>query len=542
MRLLGIPTAPSRIVALALSAGAAAALGCGAAVLFTTPPRPVTPEADTAYTSTRSVTALATDASGLWIATRGGILYRSRAGEWRHFTRQNGLPSHEVRELRSAEGTFSALFPRHSATWKDGKWLASPRRATEAGRSPGETCVAEWQGRECVATVTGLRVKEGDTWREFPLPRSRGTHVSALLPRGEQLWAALFGDGIWAFDGAAWAPLDLKLPPEAREITAMLDDGATLWVGTRSEGVWSGVDGRWTQWLQPDEPIDHNVQALATYGGSLFTSTLESGLAAKTRYGWRRYGAGQIASDAPRQMVRFRASLYLRHGNGRLDRLEGESWSRDIGARLPRRQVSALAADGDRLYAAQWGGWSEYDGREWIHHLNLPELQGLPITCLLPAGETLWVGTQGRGLAEVHRPSGTVRWHDERHGLPDDWVTVLGRTGQTICAGTFVGGLAWKSGDRWTVTPELEGENVTDLAEDRPDGLFIATRSGLWRRTADDRVERLNDRIPYLDTETQALHRVGSGLWVGTRTGLFFLTEATLREPKQTARLPERRR
>jgi ligand-binding sensor domain-containing protein len=172
---------------------------------------------------------------------------------------------------------------------------------------------------------------------------------------------------------------------------------------------------------------------------------------------------------------------------------------------------------------AQWGGWSEYSGREWTHYLTLPELQGLAVTTLLPDGDSLWIGTQQRGIAEYAHSTGQLRWHDDRGGLPDDWIKYLSRQGDTLCAGTFIGGLAYRDDEGWTAESILLGEEVTALATGAEGSLFIGTRKGLWRRQVDGTLAKIER--PFLDEEVQALQVDGAHLWVGTRTGLFVLKD-----------------
>jgi ligand-binding sensor domain-containing protein len=485
------------------------------------------------FTSTRQVTSLAmADGGEVWVGTSGGLLRGRPDGAWEKFTRLDGLPAHEARQIRVEPEGVTAVFASARAAWRAGDWCVEspPRRLEDVELVEGQTSAATWRGAPIAATLTGLRWREGGSWREVALPASsRGTHISALLPRGPELWAGLFGDGLWAFDGDGWQPVRTGLPARACEITALAGAGETLWLGTRREGLWEHAGAAWRQRLQPDEPYDHNCQALTMYRGQLFASTLEDGLAVKTEEGWRHLGGGVLSSDAPRQMVEFAGMLYLRHGSGKLDRCAGGRWSRNVLSWLPRRQVSALAADGRRLYVAQWGGWSEFDGRAWTHFLKVPGLQGLPITTLFPDGGRLWIGTQGKGLAEFTRTTGALRWHDERHGLPDDWVTSVARAGDALYAGTYAGGPARWMGKRWAQVPELARQNVTAVVPDAAGGVFVATRGGLWQYGPDGAVASLQPRAPFLDREVQALCAVREGLWVGTRTGLYFLSNGTLR-------------
>jgi ligand-binding sensor domain-containing protein len=90
-----------------------------------------------------------------------------------------------------------------------------------------------------------------------------------------------------------------------------------------------------------------------------------------------------------------------------------------------------------------------------------------------------------------------------------------------LYAGTFVGGLARFDGAKWHVFPELRGQNVTALEVNERGALYIATRYGLWRRRGDGTLARLPHDVA--DSEVQALCAVHGGMWIGTRTGLYFL-------------------
>lgn len=319
--------------------------------------------------------------------------------------------------------------------------------------------------------------------------------------------------------------MEVGLPEKARDITALASDGGALWVGTRRDGLWRCDDKTWTQFLQPDEPYSHNVQCIAAYRGSMYFSTLEDGLVVRSGGKWSYAAAPVTSSGAPRQMVEFGGSLYVRQTDGKVDRLDGDKWSLDVFRDLPRKQAYALASDGKRLYVGQWGGWSEFDGKTWTHHLKHSELQGIEITAILPEKKTVWIGTQGRGLAEVDRSSGTVRpstklrMHDERDGLGDDWVRCIARAGGTLYVGTFVGGLFAGNGNAWVHVPNIEGPEITDLKTEPSGTLIVATRVGVYRLAPDGAVSRLDARI----TEAQALCPSADGLWIGTRMGAWLI-------------------
>ncbi len=572
---------PAASVWAAAACGAAAFSGC-ALVAASPGPDAFSPTEDAVFTATRQVTSLVVEADGtLWAGTTGGVLRRRPDGAWRKWTRRDGLPSHETR-VAIQNGCVMVATPRGVAAWRGEQWLLKSRDAQVWNQHKTQ---AMWRGELALARIDGLSLGHGKAARLVALPASSGTHISALLVprmkdiatskaasapdasaktvRDAKLWAALFGDGLWELsDKGAWQHLDIGLPAEAREITALAADAkhGLLWVGTRRAGVWRGElkTRQWTQFLQSDEPFDHNVQSLALFRGELMMSTLEDGLTMRGGAGWHHLSSAEragalragrnaeeespnstlhaarpalsLSSVAPRQMVEFGGKLLLRHGNGKVDRFDGETWTRDVWARLPRPQVFSLAADRDRVYIGKWGGWSEWDGAQWTHFLRLPELQGLVVVALCADGDTLWIGTQSRGLAEYSHKTGALRWHDERHGLPDDWITCLQKVGDTLYAGTFVGGLARldpakgnEAGARWTTASELQGENVTALEVDGKGGLYAATRNGVWHQAASGAPIKMNEQATWLDSEVQALCATPRGLWIGARTGLSFV-------------------
>lgn len=497
------------------------------------------PVQSASWTSTRDVSGLLLSGDGsLWASTRGGVLRRDAKGRWRKWTRRDGLPSHEARAVeRAADGRISVLFPQHSATWDSAAstWnvqaLPTPAPAVEGD---GEQAArvesrARWRGQACVASLDGLQIGA----RKVALPSSEGTHISALLAQSDGLWAAMFGDGLWKWDGKSWSRPQIQLPNAAREVTALAGSESDLWLGTRRAGVWHRRGKAWTQHIQGDEPLDANVQSLALFGGVLWASTLEDGLQARTLGGWKHFGSPTLSSDAPRQMAVFGGALYVRHGGGAIDRFDGARWARNVFPWLPRHKALGLAGDGKKLAIAQWGGWSEWDGSRWTHAFPA-SMANIAIPSLLREDSTLWIGTQSRGLAQwndAQAGSDTpARWHDERDGLGDDWITALARSDKMLAAGTFVGGLSLFDGQKWSA-PILDGENVTALEGEPGGGFFIATRHGTWHRDAGGSMHRIGG----VDEEAQALLRQGAGLWIGTRTGLFWVADADGEAPEPTA-------
>lgn len=472
------------------------------------------PESDAVFTATSEVRALDWDGQTLWAATAGGVL-RHQNGAWTKWTRRESLPSNEAFDIACENGVVIARFPKTHAVWSGEKWVS--RAAPEwKRRAPSVT----WDNQEVTATLDSLQIGES----KFPLPTTaRGTHISALLPRAKNLIVAVYGDGLWQWNGTAWAR-GPEIPDDAREILSLAGNETDLFIGTRRNGVYQKRGGRWEKLnakdIAADEPFAHNIQFLAEFKNVLWASTLDDGLIARTGKGWRRVAQGQISSSAPRQMLVWRERLYVRHGSGEVDAFDGASWTKNALPTLPRRGVYALAGDNKRLLAAGWGGWAKWDGKTWSKFYDLPNLKGVPIMQLALQGEDVWIGTQSRGLAKWTRRTGQLRFYDERDGLGDDWITALLVDGPRAWAGTFVGGLHVFENGKWRAFPATRGMNVTALAADGNGGVWATTRNGLFHATSGGHAEKIQAR--WLDEEMQTVLKSKTGLWIGARTSLNF--------------------
>ena len=467
----------------------------------------IEPADDAIFTATDEIRALDWDGVALWAATAGGVS-RYQNGNLMKWTRRDGLPSNEAFALNRENGVLTARFPTSIATWDGKNW-----RSQTAPEWKSEAPTAIWNKRKVVADLEGLEIGKD----KFALPpQATGTHISVLLPRGNTLLVAVYGDGLWRFDGKNWTR-GPQIPDEAREILSLAGDDKNLFLGTRRNGIFERAGESWKSLQAQNEPFNHNVQNLAQFDGVLWGSTLDDGLIARTGKGWRHVTPPQISSSAPRQMLSWQDKLYVRHGNGIVDAFDGAMWEKNALKTLPRRGVYALAGAEKSLLAAGWGGWSEWDGQSWTPHYDLPELKGVPIMNLALQGDDVWIGTQSRGLAKWTRATGELKFYDERDDLNDDWITALYVQGARVWAGTFVGGLYVFENDKWRAFDETKGDNVTAIAPDKSGGVWAATRRGLFHVRGES-AEKVSET--WLDDEQQALCAGENGLWLGARTSL----------------------
>lgn len=326
-----------------------------------------------------------------------------------------------------------------------------------------------WEGgRAEVLTDADVKRVAGFTpaGERVELVREAPGRFAALVPLGTEFVAT---------DGAHNRSDGSSTPSEGRGeakwtnpgvVSTLAFVGDRLWVGTANDG--GGFEGEARDAERPW------VKAAVAYGDGLAV----------------RYADGSVVVWDADALPMIREPLTP---NPSPSERRGE-------IRLPRHST-CLAAEGDTLLVGTIGGFFELRGEE-RKDVFPKELAGLVVTALLRDGERTWVGTQGRGLAEVSQ-GGRVVWHDERRGLRDDWITCLGRDAQgRIVAGTFVGGASVLDGV-WKSVAGTEGSCVTGIS-----GVWISTRQGLVREG-----KRISDE------EATSLVVRGDEVWIGTRQG-----------------------
>jgi hypothetical protein len=346
------------------------------------------------------------------------------------------------------------------------------------------------------------------------------SRASSLAVAGGALYAGTAA-GLYRLDGAALAPVAVDGLAAGTPITALAADGDTLWIAT-PEGLFARAADGGVRALGGGD-----LRALAIVDGAVVAAGIADGLVRVDRSRLVAL-AGAPRGLAVAQTVAAGAGgamcagglmgAWLRAG-------AGADWTAvedRAAAGPPSNDISALAADGDRLWVGTFdhgvavrgadGAWrtidhAEIDGR--VNAIVVEPRAGKP--------SRIWIAT-ANGLSTIDGDATTklVR----RDGLPGRGVLALAllRDGRML-AGTSYGAVIVGDGRPARLGPKGTGEGaVWSVVEDADGLLWLGTTTGLYRgRPGDAEWQRFSFAGGALrDDWITALVTRGRSIYAGT--------------------------
>lgn len=250
--------------------------------------------ADHGWTNDRGASLLADDEGWMWVGTTNDGLFRYAAGRFERYTPADGLPGSHVQVI--ARGLDSSL------------WVG-----TDGGlvrfKQPRVTVYAKRDGLANDFVGSILQGADGSVWAEtrneltrFVNGAFRVVTTKDGLSKGP-IWLGSSGDGQalaytasglvrWTGDRFVQAT-DLAGIPWDRVSVALEDRSGTLWLGIRDGGLVRVRDGQATHLTAKDGLADDSVHALyEDRRGRLWVGTLRNGVT--------RISNGQITSWSTR--------------------------------------------------------------------------------------------------------------------------------------------------------------------------------------------------------------------------------------------------
>ncbi|MGV3721764.1 MAG: hypothetical protein ACO1SX_12705, partial [Actinomycetota bacterium] len=233
------------------------------------------------------------------------------------------------------------------------------------------------------------------------------SHVLQLASAGERLWAR-HPDGTLSYlEGGSWSAFRPASSDRLKWASTVAAGADGLWIGT-----WAGaslLDGGAAEAFREDhfkiaalegEP----VTAIASRGDELWLGTARRGVAARGRDGeWRAWHEGSGLRDGwITALVGDGQRMWVGTFNGGLAVWDGSQWSHPDPLPTPSgRKITCLAVDRHgAVRAGTRAGLARWRGGEWTVLTESDGLAGNEIQCLLPEGDTLWVGTR-TGLTQI---------------------------------------------------------------------------------------------------------------------------------------------
>ena len=323
------------------------------------------------------------------------------------------------------------------------------------------------------------------------------------------------------------------LPQDTIRAIAQTSDGY-LWLGT-DEGLarFDGYDFITFTKKKGDLPANSISALAASTDGSLWIGTT-NGLA---RYRNKRFQIYTTKEGLPEDDI---LALEMDH-SGKLWIVAGVYLSCFDGTRfstyapggdLPLNSVRAVHEDRrHNVWVGGTGGVGVMEDGKFKPVVDSLALRGGIITGMADDRRgNLWIATS-LGLIE-RAPSGQVKIHTEREGLPDRFVrTVLEDRDGNLWVGTN-GGLARSVSERFGSVSEerREGDLIRSVFEDREGNIWVGTNNGLARLRDDEfSVYGTPEGLPSDNPNTIVQDRAGR-MWVGFHEGgLLLFSGATSR-------------
>ncbi|MDX2086940.1 MAG: two-component regulator propeller domain-containing protein [Kofleriaceae bacterium] len=449
------------------------------------------------------------------VGTGGGLVRVDERGQARAvWTAVDGLPGTRIDAIaKDGDQLWIGTEAGAAAVTFDGDNLAITRIVeTKPVRDVvtfgGATYVATWEGGVKKAGKA-MPFRGGN----HPPNRSR---VSSLAVADGALWAGTSG-GLYKLTNGTFELVTIATG--ANEVTSLLGDGKTLWIATTAglytrEGstVRSYGGGDLRRVARVDGTIvvgGFGGELVRVERGRLVRTDLARGLAMPQAISERDGAACAGGLDG----------LYLR------PRKDAAWISAKRPSGLPANDVSAIAADGDRLWVGTFdhgvavlerGAWRTLGSR------NIdPRVNAVLVEKRANMASRIWVGT-ATGISLIDGDN--VTQLTKRDGLPARGVLSLAqlRDGR-ILAGTMNGAVIIGDGRPVPlgVKQNVEVKNVWAVAEDADGYLWLGTTTGVYRgRESDAAWTRYSVATGHLrDDWVMALAVKGSAVWVGTYKG-----------------------
>jgi streptogramin lyase len=218
----------------------------------------------------------------LWAAT-GTKLARFKGGEWRFFTKEEGLLDDQIKSVAlAADGTLWVGSVAGVSRFDGSTWTNFTPDDGLIDTFIEAIAIDDGDNPWFVSSFGGASHLDGKKWSSFAegkeLPDYPHSSV-ALGPEGD-VWIGSGGGGVSRYDGSDWTTYTITADFDLEYVKAIIQapDGA-VWFGTEGEGAYRFDGQTWTNYTKADGLCYDYVDSIAAGpDGSIWFGCRKNGL------------------------------------------------------------------------------------------------------------------------------------------------------------------------------------------------------------------------------------------------------------------------
>ncbi len=400
-------------------------------------------------------------------------------------------------------------------------------------RGVGDRLYIGVEGRRLVVASGGAYQE-----RRFSREGSAKTLIWDVLWRNGRLWVATSNDGLWRaeFESDTLMPVE-EFPAKGAYTLSPEPDG--LWCGTPF-GLWRYHDDGevWIQFVHPEEksPTDFQVFTLANTPERLWYGSMDlgAGFLRKERIDWQPMRAG-LSMPNVAALCAGDSILWTGYGyqGGYFDRFDARRVQYDRNYNYVNGiidpNIQSFASSGSRLYYGGYAsfGYVDLDTREYRHYQKTPDLPYADIAAISCSGDTLVYLAGLYGLVLYAPAMEAFVTAPATEGMR---VTAVREAGETVIFGTLGKGLHVlnKASGEITASYLPDARRIVNILGPDTSGAYwvAAKQSGLFRfdpakrKVSPYRRDELKPGASGAssDYDVFAAHFADGYVWLGTRS------------------------
>ena len=456
-----------------------------------------------------SIMAVAEDGEGaLWLGTHNG-LSRFDNDRFTNFTTAEGLPSNIIARLAPQhDGGLLIATDKGTCVWREGKFTVDAALNLDGYRN----LFFPYRDREGVTWAwtpenggAAFRMKDGALTRYTAQDGLTDYAVLDFMQdRAGRSWFTTHQGGLLRFEGDRFSAYTTAEGLSNNTVNCLLEDReGSLWVGTNG-GLNRLKDTAFITYAARDGLAnDVTWSVTEARDGSILIGT-SGGLSRLKNNRIEKYGAKDGLPNAPvvTVMEDRAGDLWAGTSGGGLLRNTGKVWKvytpRDG---LSHTWVRALYEDTDgSLLVSTRGGINRFaDERLTVFATTEQLTGGVAKTMVRDRAGALWIGTTS-GRAGLHRfKDGEFKHFNTGDGLSNNYVLALHADAESCLWIATNNGLTRLKDDRFTVYNTgtgLPDDNIFGVIEDRGGNLWMSSPRGIFRVAKSDLNDYAEGRRP----------------------------------------------